>query len=134
MLGIAFFADQDFSCAGLGLKASGEIDYRRVNLLRNKEGVFGVVPPMVRGLMASSVRKGIRKALYAQGKGRHSRDEIYEIGKADLTAVSMWLGDKPFFMGTATSFDASAYSFLANILVPPLKSPLQDHGMSLPNL
>jgi hypothetical protein len=26
------------------------------------------------------------------------------------------------------------YSFLANILVPPLKSPLKDHGMFLPNL
>ena len=89
----------------------------------------------MRGLVASRARKGIRKALYAQGMGRHSRDEIYEIGKADLTAVSMWLGDKPFFMGaTATSVDASAYSFLANILVPPLKFPLQDHGMSLPNL
>ena len=96
---------------------------------------FGVVPPIMRGLAARSVRNGIRKALVAQGMGRHSRDEIYEIGKADLTAVSMWLGDKPFFMGaTATSVDASAYSFLANILVPQLRSPLQDHGMSLPNL
>jgi glutathione S-transferase len=96
---------------------------------------FGVVPPIMRGVVASKVRKGIRKALYAQGMGRHSRDEIYEIGKSDLTAVSMWLGDKPFFMGaTATSVDASAYSFLANILLPPLKSPLQDHGMSLSNL
>jgi hypothetical protein len=34
----------------------------------------------------------------------------------------------------ATFLDAIAYSFLANILVPPLKSPLKDQGMSLPNL
>jgi glutathione S-transferase len=96
---------------------------------------FGAIPPIMRELVAGRVRKGIRKTLYAQGMGRHSRDEIYEIGKADLTAVSVWLGEKPFFMGaTATSVDASAYSFLANILVPPLKSPLQDHGKSLPNL
>jgi glutathione S-transferase len=95
---------------------------------------FGAVPPIMRGFVASKVRKGIRKALYAQGMGRHSRDEIYEIGKADLKAMSMCLGDKPFFMGsTATSIDASAYSFLANILVP-LKSPLQDYGMGFPNL
>ena len=96
---------------------------------------FSVVPPIMRGFVAGKVRKGIRRALVAQGMGRHSREEIYEIGKVDLTAVSMWLGDKPFFMGaTATSVDSSAYSFLANILIPPLKSPLQDHGMSLPNL
>jgi glutathione S-transferase len=100
-----------------------------------KKVFFGAVPPIMRGLVASRVRKGIRKALYAQGMGRHSRDEIYEIGKADLRAVSMWLRDKPFFMGaTATSVDASAYAFLANILLPPLKSPLQDQGVSLPNL
>jgi hypothetical protein len=63
---------------------------------RTKEDVFGVVPPIMRGVGASSVRRGIRKALYAQGMGQRSRDEIYETGKADLAAVSMWLGDKPF--------------------------------------
>ena len=73
---------------------------------------LGTIPPIMRELVAGRVRKGIRKTLYAQGMGRHSRDEIYEIGKADLTAVSVWLGEKPFFMGaTATSVDASAYSF-----------------------
>ena len=95
---------------------------------------FGFIPPIIRNLAAGTVRKGIRKALYAQGIGRHSRDEIYEIGKADLSALSAWLGEKPYFMGAAaTSVDAIAYSFLANILLPPLKSPLRDHGMSLPN-
>jgi glutathione S-transferase len=90
--------------------------------LETKRVFFGAIPPIL-------------KALYAQGTGRHSRDEIYDIGKADLTAVSVWLGEKPFFIGaTATSVDAIAYAFLANILVPPLKSPLKDHGMSLPNL
>lgn len=103
--------------------------------LETKRVFFGTIPPVLRELVAGRVRKGIRKALYAQGTGRHSRDEIYDIGKADLTAVSVWLGEKPFFMGaTATSVDAIAYSFLANILVPPLKSPLKEHGMSLPNL
>jgi glutathione S-transferase len=103
--------------------------------LETKRVFFGAIPPILRELVAGRVRKGIRKALYAQGTGRHSRDEIYDIGKADLTAVSVWLGEKPFFIGaTATSVDAIAYAFLANILVPPLKSPLKDHGMSLPNL
>jgi glutathione S-transferase len=96
---------------------------------------FGALPPIMRELVAGRVRKGIQKALYAQGIGRHSRDEIYETGNADLTAVSVWLGEKPFLMGSAaTSVDAIAYSLLANILVPPLKSPLKDHGISLPNL
>jgi glutathione S-transferase len=96
---------------------------------------FGAIPPIMRDLAAGAVRKGIRKALYAQGTGRHSRDEIYDIGKADLSALSTWLGERRYFMGAAaTSVDAIAYSFLANILIPPLHSPLRDHGMSLPNL
>jgi hypothetical protein len=46
-----------------------------------------------------------------------------------------WLGEKAFFMGaSATSVDAITYSFLANIVVPSLKSPLKDHGMLLSNL
>jgi len=43
---------------------------------RTKEDVFGVVPPIMRGVGASSVRRGIRKALYAQGMGQRCRDEI----------------------------------------------------------
>jgi hypothetical protein len=35
---------------------------------------------------------------------------------------------------SATSVDAITYLFLANIVVPSLKSPLKDHGMLLSNL
>ena len=103
--------------------------------LETRQVFFGGLPPIMRELIAGIVRREVRKSLMAQGMGRHSREEIYEIGKADLNAISLWLGDKSFFMGaTPTSLDAIAYAFLANILVPPLESPLKDHGMSLPNL
>jgi glutathione S-transferase len=103
--------------------------------LETRKQFFADVPPVMRELIAARVRKQIRRDLVGQGMGRHSRDEIYLIGKADLNAVSVWLGDKPFMMGaTPTSLDTIAYAFLANILVPPLESPLKDHGLSLPNL
>ncbi len=38
--------------------------------------------------------------LRAQGTGRHSREEIYAQGKADLDAVATLLGDQPFMLGT----------------------------------
>jgi glutathione S-transferase len=103
--------------------------------LETRKQFFADVPPVMRELIAARVRKQIRRDLVGQGMGRHSRDEIYLIGKADLNAVSRWLGDKPFMMGaTPTSLDTIAYAFLANILVPPLESPLKDHGLSLSNL
>jgi glutathione S-transferase len=101
--------------------------------LETRRLFFDAIPPIMRELAAGTVRRGMRKALYAQGTGRHSRDEIYEIGKADLSAISTWLGEKTFFMGAApTSLDAIAYSFLANILYFTELS--EDHAMSLPNL
>jgi hypothetical protein len=61
------------------------------------------------------------KKTYGDKLDENLRNQIYEIGNADLTAVSDWLGEKPFFMrATATSLDTIASSFLANILVPPL--------------
>lgn len=95
---------------------------------------FDTLPPVVRQVVSGQVRKGLRKALYLQGTGRHNREEIYAMGKADLSALSIWLGRKPYFMGeVASSLDATAYAFLANILVPPFDSPLKTHAMSLGN-
>jgi hypothetical protein len=42
MLGVAFFADQDFSCAGFALEASGEINH--VANGRVVLAVFGAEP------------------------------------------------------------------------------------------
>ncbi len=39
------------------------------------------------------------KRLKAAGLGRHERDEIINFAKDDLKALSLYLGDKPFFMG-----------------------------------
>ena len=96
---------------------------------------FDTLPPVLKQIVSGQVRKGLRKALYVQGMGRHNRDEIYELGKADLSALSTWLGHKRYFMGEAvSSLDATAYAFLANILVPPFDLPLKRHAMSLENL
>jgi glutathione S-transferase len=93
------------------------------------------MPPVVRTLVPPLVRGSIRKANYAQGMGRHSRDEIYELGKGDLTALSRILGDKPFLMGDEpTSVDCSAVGMLAQILLTPVVTPLTEHARSLGNL
>lgn len=41
----------------------------------------------------------MRKQLSAQGIGRHTPDEIYAMGAADLEALSIALGDELFFLG-----------------------------------
>lgn len=96
---------------------------------------FGALPPGVRDLVAALARRGQLRALHRQGIGRHTREEIYALGKADLTALSHALADKPYFLGERpTSLDATAYAFLANLLWAPIDSPLTRHARALQNL
>ena len=100
-----------------------------------REAFFGFMPAVIRPLVAGLIRRQALKSLYGHGMGRHTRDEIYHIGKTDVSALAQFLADKPFFMGEQpTSLDATAYAFLANLLWTPIRSPLSEHTASLPNL
>lgn len=69
------------------------------------------------------------------GIGAHSAEEIYEIGKRDLSALSDYLENKPYLMGSkATTLDAVAYGILAYIIDVPFESPLKQHALELGNL
>ena len=57
------------------------------------------------------------------------------LARADLTALSDYLGERPYFMGQdPTSLDAAAYAWLAHILWVPFQGPVKDYAASLPNL
>lgn len=80
-------------------------------------------------------REAMRQQLHGQGLGRHSRDEVYELGNADTTALAAYLGDRPYFMGRApTSLDATMYGFLAHLIYAGYESPLNSHARSFVNL
>jgi glutathione S-transferase len=100
-----------------------------------KREYFSEIPPVLRSIIPELLRKSVRKSLDGHGMGRHSNPEIYQIGCADIQALSDILGDKPFFMGDRpSSLDATAYGSLANILWLPIESPLQDKAKTLQNL
>jgi glutathione S-transferase len=105
------------------------------NWPRMRQLLAQLMPPVVGRVVPPLIRRSVKSALFAQGTGRHSREEVYEIGKEDITALSVLLGDQPFIMGEQpSSVDATVYAFVASILVPPLASPLREHAQSLPNL
>lgn len=96
---------------------------------------FGSLPPVIRGVVASLVRRQIRRTLHGQGIGRHTQAEIYALGQADIDAIAAQLGDQPYFMGAApSSVDATVFAFTASVLVPPLASPLKDAALRHGNL
>jgi glutathione S-transferase len=100
-----------------------------------KAAYFATLPPGVKQVIPALLRKSTRKKLQGHGMGRHNQEEIYSIGKKDITALANFLGDKPFFMGDRpSSLDASAYATLVNLLCPDLKSPLLDQALQFPHL
>jgi glutathione S-transferase len=101
----------------------------------NSEILRPSLPALLRPLLPGVIRGGVIKQLHAQGTGRHSPEEIYALGRADLRALSTLLADKPYFLGDApSSVDATAYAFLALALWSPPGSPLTTEMKTLPNL
>lgn len=100
-----------------------------------RDGLLGTVPRPMRGIAFALIARAQRRALKAQGTGRHAPAEIHDLGTADLEAAARTLGDRPFFGGNQPAgIDATAYAFLANILIAPVVGPMRDRGRALPHL
>ncbi len=96
---------------------------------------FDELPAFMKAFVPEIVRRQFIKVIEGQGIGRHHRDDVYQMGKDDVSAVSTLLADQNFMLGNdVTSLDATAYGFLANIIEAPIESPLKEHTKSLPNL
>lgn len=96
-----------------------------------KKAFFNHLKGPLHYFLPALVQKKLGRDLHQQGIGRHSVTEIYQLGIEDLRALSIALEQTPFCMGdTPSSIDACIYAFLANILYPPIPSPLQDYAAS----
>lgn len=100
-----------------------------------KPAMFASFPPGVRQTLPEIARQKVKRDLKGQGTLRHSRDEIYALGRADLEAVAAFLDEGPFFFrDRPTTLDAVAYGMLANILMVPVETGLKRIAQGLPNL
>ena len=96
---------------------------------------FSELPPVLRSILPELIRRDTLKKMDGHGMGRHSREEIYEIGKRDIKALSDFLSGKPFLLGDRpTSLDATGYGFLANLFRVELPSVLADYAKRFDNL
>src|SRR5262249_31725334 len=96
-----------------------------------RQALFGGLPPVARDLLPRFVRRRVGQNLQGQGYGRHSRDEVYVLGGADLEALAIHLDGRAFAVADhPTSFDASLYSFLASVMRPPIEMPLKARALA----
>lgn len=91
-----------------------------------RPGIFADLPPPARVIIAPFVRRYILKQPWAQGVTRNTTEQIYAAARGDIEAVSSIMGDKDFFFGKPSTIDATAYGLFANLLNPPVDSPLVD--------
>jgi glutathione S-transferase len=101
-----------------------------------RQPFFSLVPRPMRPFAAALARRRVVRALRAQGTGRHSREEIYTLGNEDLQALSRLLGDDTYFFAAdrPTLLDLWAHAFVAEIVAPPIDSPLRTATLALRNL
>ncbi|MGI9484416.1 MAG: glutathione S-transferase family protein [Geminicoccaceae bacterium] len=96
---------------------------------------FGFLPPGIRELAAALIRRQVKRALHEEGLGRHTQNELYAMGRADLRAIAVLLGSRPYFFGDGpTTIDAIAYGFLANLFFVPVETELKRIGLEYDNL
>ena len=100
-----------------------------------KPAFFSSLPPGIRDVVAGLVRRQMRRDLKGQGIGRHSQDEIYAMGRTDLRAIAVHLGNRSYFFGDGpTTIDAIAYGFLANLYFVPIETELKRIALEFDNL
>lgn len=107
----------------------------RANCNRGPRHFFDRVPAPLRPFVIAMVQRNVKRNLYGQGLGRHSKAEIEDLARRDIDAISGYLGDKPFLHGTEPkSADASVWPAVTSVLCAHFTTPLRDYAETKPNL
>ncbi len=96
---------------------------------------FDPLPRLLRPVIASKVRRDVKKSLWAHGLGRHSPAEMDEIAARGIQALADFLGEKHFLMGDKPcGADAFAFSMTAHMLCDHFDSSSRDVALRHANL
>ncbi len=100
-----------------------------------KEAFFGGLPWPIKVIVPSIIQKKVRKNLYGQGIGRHTKDEILAITDKSFASLSTLLGSKDYFFGNKpSSFDATVYSILCQFISVDCNNEFNEKARSYLNL
>lgn len=100
-----------------------------------QEAFFDLVPKPLRRIVFKGVDRTRSKTMYLQGTGRYTRDELIASGTADIDAMAILLGNKPYLFGDRpTSIDASLFGALENVITFEVDTPLKQAAIQHDNL
>jgi glutathione S-transferase len=96
---------------------------------------FAGLPALVRPVVTRLVRRKIARDLKGHGISLHRDEEIWQMGRQDLSALSALLGGQPFFFGAEpTTTDAIVFGLVVMFVRAPAEPSLVEHARSLGNL
>ncbi|MCF6229580.1 MAG: glutathione S-transferase family protein [Gammaproteobacteria bacterium] len=102
---------------------------------RVKAAFFNVVPAPMRAIVSWIAQRRVRRALYLQGFGRHSDEEILAMTTEMLQALSDLLGDKVYLLGEQPStLDATAFGFLSEFILSDIRNSFSERARGFENL
>ena|SRR5258706_4111556 len=105
------------------------------NFAKGPAHFFDALPESTREQVRIDARARVRASLHGHGLGRHSNDEIVDLGARTLRALSTILGQKLFLTGTEpSSVDATAFGMVAGVITPYFNSKLRDTALQHGNL
>jgi glutathione S-transferase len=100
------------------------------------KNMFPIPIPFLRNMVMSLVRMRVKSMLKAQGIARHSREEIVEMGKEAIIALSDLLQEQKYFLSNdePTTVDCTVFGALANVVFDPIDTELFSFCRSQPNI
>ncbi len=102
--------------------------------LREMLGTMGI-PSVMRGMVAKSARKYTVNRTRIQGLGRKPRVEVVAACAKIIDALSVQLGENPYFCGDdLTTYDATVYAFALGVLCPAFDHELRRHAAGKKNV
>lgn len=94
-----------------------------------------VLPPVLGSFIMQKVRKRALQTFSLQGAGAHTAEERLSLIKNDVNAVSEFLGNKKYFFGDKpTSYDATVFACIGNLMWVPWESDVTRFVSSKENL
>ncbi len=86
---------------------------------------FGFLPPILRRIVPSKLRKNLMRTMNGIGLGRFTVQQRLERIEPDLLAITAHLGERPYLFGdTPTAADATVGAFMNAIIASPVPTPL----------
>ncbi len=96
---------------------------------------FAGLPAPIRPVVTRLARRKMTRDLRGHGLALHRDENIWEMGRQDLSALSHLLGNRPYFFGSQpTTTDATVFGLLVMFVRTPTEPSLAEHTRRLDNL